>query len=405
MRHWALQAAALLLAIPGPAPGQTPGEPLRFPPREPQDERTEAYPVGIVGPADVPQTALAYIEATDWHTLPPINYVPPPYHRDALDGLRICLDPGHGAAIDQAGYKRGATGFREAVMNLEVASMVRDFLEASGAEVVMTREDDTDPADGSLEWRARLADRENCDLFLSIHHNATSRKTANYLSVWYQARPDHPRAAVDLARHIAMSMHDLMRHDETENMGLYASWLIYPPDPDEGHPDMLRMDTTAQLPSGFGVLRNARVPAILTEGSFYTNPYEEARLMDREYLRREAWGIYMGILTYMWAGIPKITLHEDQPITVREARPSVHLMLDDGMHEGWAKNAPPRIHLDTLRVYIDDRRALLRYRPELAEIFATPTWDLEPGEHTVRLRVLNVWGNWSWPTEIPFEVR
>ncbi len=393
-------------------------EPLIFPPSEPQDHRTEALAVGVVRPADVPQAAMTYNDAEDWSALPPINFIPPPYHRDVLSGARICLDPGHGGDVERGGYKRGRTGFRESVMNLEVATMVRGFLEDSGAEVVMTREDDSEVPltisdDGSgreehpLETRARTADRENCDLFLSIHHNAVSRRTANYLSIWYQARPDHPRAAVDLARFIALELHGLMRHDEPQHMGLYSSWLMYPPDPedpDEGHADLIRMDTTAKIPSGFGVLRHARVPAILTEGSFYTHPREELRLMDREYLRREAWGIYTGVLNYLWVGIPSMALHEEQPRVVEGPRPTIRLSLDDGMHEGWAKNAPPRIHFDTLRVYIDDERAVLSHLPETAEIRATPSHDLEPGEHTARLRVLNVWGNWSWPTEIPFTV-
>lgn len=394
-------AAALALALPLSASAQTVH---RFPPEGPQDHRTEPFDAGVAGPADSEQTAREYVLADDWHTLPPINYIPPPYAAQALEGIRLCLDPGHGGDADRRGYKRGSTGFRESVMNLTVARYVREFLEASGAEVVMTREDDTDPEGGSLEYRGRLADRENCDLFISLHHNATSRGDANYLSIWYHARPDSPLANVDLARHLALSMNDLMRHAEPHHMGLYSDWLMYPPDPEEGHPDVLRMDTVATRPSGFGVLRHARVPAVLVEGSFYTNRDEELRLMDREYLRREAWGVYMGIVNYLWAGIPAITLHPDQPGTVTGPRPTIRLSLDDGMHEGWARNAPPRIQRQTLTLYIDDERCDTRYIPSRAELQVTPRADLAPGEHGVRLRVLNAWGNWSWPREVRFTV-
>ncbi|MBN1477456.1 N-acetylmuramoyl-L-alanine amidase [Candidatus Sumerlaeota bacterium] len=390
----------LLSILTGAAVAQT--RVYRFPPEGPQDSRTEAFEVGVVGPADTPQAARNYIEAADWFTLPPANFALPPYHREALEGLRVCLDPGHGGDMDRAGYKRGATGYRESVMNLEVATMLREFLEASGVEVVLTRDGDYEtPDDGSLEWRARLADREDCDLFISLHHNWSRRSTANYLSIWYHSRPDDPMAAVDLARWVTLELNDLMRLSEPQHAGLYSSWLMYPPD---GLADERRFDTVERQPSGFGVLRNARVPAILIEGSFYSNAWEELRLMDREYLRREAWGIYLGILDYIWTGIPSISLHESQPEVVEGPRPEIRLTLDDGMHEGWARNAPPRIHFDTLRVYIDDERATLRYRPQIAEIFATPREDLAPGEHTLRLRVLNVWGNWSWPTQIPFTV-
>jgi N-acetylmuramoyl-L-alanine amidase len=380
----------------------------RFPPEGPQDTRTDSFAVGVVGPADSVQTAREYVQSDDWLTLPPLNYDLPPYAEQALRGVRICLDPGHGGDMNQRGYKRGATGFRESVMNLEVAEAVRGWLEQGGAEVVMTRTDDTNPEGGSLEYRGRLADRENCQLFVSIHHNAFSRGSADYLTVWYHARPDVPTADTDLARWICTELNRCNRTPEQQHVGLMSDWLMYPSDPNDPHEgigDALRLDTTRTIPSGFGVLRHARVPACLVECAFYTNRQEEMRLMDREYLRREGWGIFSGILEYLWAGIPKISFPENAPASYAGPRPEIRVALDDGMHEGWGKNNPPRIHFETLRVYIDDERAILTYRPLDAEIVATPPHDLAPGPHTVRVRVLNAWGNWSWPTQLEFTVR
>lgn len=356
-----------------------------------------ASPEGVVLPANTYDAALAWVEADDWRTLPPTNFIPPPYHEDALRGIRICLDPGH------AGEARpGAERLPEAVMNLEVALMLREFLTASGAEVVMTRDSAEDsPDNGDLEWRARLADRENCDLFISIHQNATSRRAANYVSVWYHSRPDNPRAATDLARWVTTELHNYLRHNEPQHAGIYSSWLMYSPNQ---LPESYRMDSTEPLPSGFGVLRHCRVPAILIEGAFQSHPEGQQELRSREYLRRMAWSTYMGVLNYVWAGIPKVTLHEGQADVVSGPRPTIRLSLDDGMHEGWARNNPPRIHEDTLRLYIDDELASFAHSPSQAEIRVTPRSDLEPGEHTIRLRVLNVWSNWSWPTQIPFTV-
>lgn len=388
---------ALALSIPAQ---QT----LRFPPEGPQDARTEAFATGVVGPANSLQAAREYVEAEDWFTLPPFNYILPPTAAQTFGGVKICLDPGHGGDADQRGYKRGATGFRESVMNLEVAQFLRGWLEASGAEVVMTREDDSNPEGGSLEYRGRLADRTGSDLFVSIHHNAVSRPTANYMSVWYHARPGVPTAALDMARSICLALNDANRTAEQAHVGLYSDWLMYPPDAGEGHPEIIRRDTMATVPSGFGVLRHARVPACLIEASFYTNPAEELRLMDREYLRREAWGIYMGLHNYLWGGIPKIALAEGQPRAVAGPRPTIRLALDDGMHEGWGRNSPPRVYLETISVYIDDERADILYRPTEAELRVTPRADLAPGEHGIRLRIQNAWGNWSWPQEVRFTV-
>ena len=69
---------------------------------------------------------------TNWHKLPKADYGIPPYAR-YLQGIRICLDPGHGGQGHLPEYKRGPTGLREAEVNLRVAFYLRDFLSQAGA--------------------------------------------------------------------------------------------------------------------------------------------------------------------------------------------------------------------------------------------------------------------------------
>jgi N-acetylmuramoyl-L-alanine amidase len=71
-----------------------------------------------------------------------------PGYAKYLQGLKICVDPGHGGCGARPGYKRGPTGVREAEVNLRVALFLRDMLEAAGASVVMTPDRGCVPACG-----------------------------------------------------------------------------------------------------------------------------------------------------------------------------------------------------------------------------------------------------------------
>jgi N-acetylmuramoyl-L-alanine amidase/uncharacterized protein YgiM (DUF1202 family) len=99
-------------------------------------------------------------------------------YKPGLAGKVILLDPGH------AGSDHGAqaNGVEEAVVNLDVALRLRALLAAKGAVVMMTR---TGPGtiypagvpaelQPDLLWRTRMANEQNVDLFLSIHHNSGS---------------------------------------------------------------------------------------------------------------------------------------------------------------------------------------------------------------------------------------
>lgn len=84
-----------------------------------------------------------------------------------LQGLKICVDPGHGGAKEKGAV--GCSGIYEAPINLAISLKFRDLLEAQGAQVIMTRTTDTEV---SLDDRVKIADQNNVDLLLSIHNNS-----------------------------------------------------------------------------------------------------------------------------------------------------------------------------------------------------------------------------------------
>src|SRR5690606_16520940 len=190
-----------------------------------------------------------------------------------LAGMVIVLDPGHGGKADVPGYKRGPTGVREAEMNLRVAHLLRELLTQAGAFVTLTREGEVSEAaddrlPDTLRRRAEIANRierpdggRGADLFISLHHNATSSPEANYPSVWFHGEADWSETALDAAKYVG---HRLAAELRCEGVGRTG----------------ILMSDQQMYASGFGVLRHAEVPAFLVEASFFTHPEEEQRLRD-----------------------------------------------------------------------------------------------------------------------------
>ena len=86
--------------------------------------------------------------------------------------LVVVLDPGHGGKFPHDGA-HGRGGLVEKDVSLAVAQKTKALLEAAGATVVLTRENDDDV---SLAERARVANEAGADLFLSIHCNSMEKR-------------------------------------------------------------------------------------------------------------------------------------------------------------------------------------------------------------------------------------
>jgi N-acetylmuramoyl-L-alanine amidase len=79
--------------------------------------------------------------------------------------VKICVDPGHGGP-DSGAFK---SPFYEKDIVLAVGLMLRDELHARDCDVVMTRDSDVFIP---LSERARMANHERCNFFISLHCNA-----------------------------------------------------------------------------------------------------------------------------------------------------------------------------------------------------------------------------------------
>lgn len=264
----------------------------------------------------------------DWRKQPEAAFPIPPYAR-FLEGVKIVLDPGHGGRSYLPDYKVGPTGLREEEVNLRVALFLAEFLRTVGAQVIMTRDQDTfldKDMDVDLRLRATLANEARADLLLSIHHNAANDPEANYTTVFYHATPRESPASLCAARFLLSGLQDALRLESLLNCSLMSDFAIYPP----------RQRPRGRTSGGFAVLRQAEVPAVLTESSFHSNPLEESRLRDPLYNRREAYGMFLGLARWAQAGLPRIELvtpADGRLVAGKEAL----IRLDDGVSSrgGW----------------------------------------------------------------------
>jgi N-acetylmuramoyl-L-alanine amidase len=171
--------------------------------------------------------------------------------------VRVCVDAGHGYPDPGA---VGLSGLGEADVTLLCAQAIADQLKALGHQVVLTREDrnalDRDKAT-DLTARARKANNARCDAFVSIHCNSVADRAANGSETWH-----YPRST--LGKRLAERLQAAL-----VNTGLLR-------------------DRGIRQSAGLAVLRLTGMPAALVELGFLSNPEEEKRLSDAEWLSRVA---------------------------------------------------------------------------------------------------------------------
>jgi N-acetylmuramoyl-L-alanine amidase len=188
-----------------------------------------------------------------------------------LSGLKICLDPGHGAYPTIKPF--------ETIINLQVAFFLKDYLESANADtVILTRYNNID--NPSLSQREFIANSNNVDWFNSIHHNAFNG-VANYTLVLYEESPGGVPEWTE-----AVTMSNIMAEDIYH--ALYTTgWYA------RGDYNFLGFN--------LGVLNDLMMPGELTEGSFFDHPPETDRLRNDEYLKMEARALHTSFLDYFGA--------------------------------------------------------------------------------------------------------
>jgi N-acetylmuramoyl-L-alanine amidase len=214
---------------------------------------------------------------------------------------RVVLDPGHGGK--DAGAV-GPAGVREKDVTLDVARRVAPVLEAQGMQVLLTRKDDSFV---SLEERTALANAYGADLFLSIHCNASEGHAHRGIEAYILDTTRDEIAARVAAREnattqaasaeLASILGSMRLADEAARSTRFAQ-LLSRAALASLHLRYGDVTDGGVHTAGFYVLVGARMPSVLLEASYLSNPVEEARLGSEDYRQLIADGIANAVKAY-----------------------------------------------------------------------------------------------------------
>lgn len=216
----------------------------------------------------------------------------------------IVLDPGHGGFDTGA---KGPTGLEEKDVALKVAVRLKGLLEKRlNVTVLLTRDGDYFVP---LEERTSFANRNNADLFISIHANAARKNAADGFETYFLGL----EATDDDARAVAMyenSVRNIGRGDVKEgddlsiilgdmlNTAVLNESSILAEAIQKGFERVVKIENRGVKQAPFIVLMNAMMPAVLTEIAFISNPAQEKRLKDKAFLDKMAEAIFNSIKAY-----------------------------------------------------------------------------------------------------------
>ncbi|HLK32886.1 MAG TPA: N-acetylmuramoyl-L-alanine amidase, partial [Terriglobales bacterium] len=211
---------------------------------------------------------------------------------------KIVIDPGHGG--DDRG-SMGVDGAFEKDIVLDVALRLGKLLQGLGAEVIYTRATDRYLP---LEARTAIANRENADLFVSIHANSSSDREARGIETYYLNFTTSPESLEVAARENTVSrrpvseLRDLVGKIAQQNRIAESHEFADDVQASLAH-DLPGERNRGVREAPFIVLTGANMPAILTEISFISNSQDETELKSDAYRQRIAQALYDGISTYI----------------------------------------------------------------------------------------------------------
>ena len=205
----------------------------------------------------------------------------------ALNGgiRKIVLDPGHGGK-DPGAIGVGGRAEKDVVLSIAKRLAVK-LKNEMGIQVVLTRKDDRYVP---LENRTAIANAEDADLFISLHMNASVNSEAKGIETYYLDNTTDEAALRLAARENGTSRKDVsdlqfILSDMTQNMKLEDSIALAHRLHNSAVGGMSKAISEVRdlgvKKALFYVLVGARMPSVLVEMFFITNP-NEGRSMGQE---------------------------------------------------------------------------------------------------------------------------
>ena len=175
----------------------------------------------------------------------------------------IVIDAGHGGE-EEPGCIFG--NVYEKNIDLQIAKKLEEKLSQVYTKVIMTRTEDVNVY---LNERARIANRANADIFVSIHQNALENDTlTSGIETWYNPEKD------TVSKILAQNIQDnIIKETNAENLGIKES-------------------------TGLIVTKNTEMASCLVETGFLSSTTERQKLVSDLYQDKLVEGIANGIKSY-----------------------------------------------------------------------------------------------------------
>lgn len=190
----------------------------------------------------------------------------------------IVLDAGHGG-IDPGAMNKDKTVLEKDI-NLQITMKIKELIEASGGNVILTRDKDVSlyeegnnkttrqKYNENLRNRKKIIENSQADMFISIHLNSFED------SKYYGAQTFYPAGKEDGKSLAQIIQTELKRvADNTNNREIKPREDLY-------------------------LIKDNQMASVLIECGFLSNENEAKLLVDEEYQEKIAWAIYVGIQKY-----------------------------------------------------------------------------------------------------------
>lgn len=185
-----------------------------------------------------------------------------------LRGKTIVVDAGHGGNDSGANWKDPRV--MEKTIVLAVSNYLAEDLMDEGANVIMTRTTDVRIALGE---RAAIANRSKADVFISVHVNSNklNNSRSGTITFHHMQEPD--------GKLLATCIHaELVKATKLPNIGIWSDSRIYQ--------------------SGFAVLRQTQMPAVLLELGFINHSTDRSKMVQTAWQQDVALSIVKGLKVY-----------------------------------------------------------------------------------------------------------
>jgi N-acetylmuramoyl-L-alanine amidase len=254
----------------------------------------------------IPSGALPSAPTLDMTELAATPAPPPqPLPPRAKAFTTIVIDPGHGGRDPGA---HGHRGTEEKDITLKVGLKLRELLKKDpGVRILMTRERDVFV---ELEDRARFANGNEADLFVSIHVNSHPQRSVRGIEIYHFGEAKDQRALELAARENGTPLSstgmgweylvaDLLTTKKIE-ASLELAWTTKEAMITHLNGDYALVDHGVKT-APFYVLRFTSMPSILAEIAYISNAAEEELLRTSTFVTRVAESLHEGVAAFLAA--------------------------------------------------------------------------------------------------------